>query len=183
MNAPTRCQSNKKMFPKLALPSRTSLRWRFAPYWTRISHHKRLLLILGLCGGLAGLLISVATPELYSSRTLVTREWEDFDDHSVPSMQTLWRCIYPLVPDHEWTIKIAGRDFGFRSFKSHEDFSHTFICLGSKGHAFYVPWPFYGVVAVATVTPFAVSILMAFIVCRNNEAQRLVLKRSISRSP
>jgi uncharacterized protein involved in exopolysaccharide biosynthesis len=52
-------------------PSRDDLRWRFAVYWARITVHKRLVLVLTICGALAGVLRTAATPPVYAARVLI----------------------------------------------------------------------------------------------------------------
>ena len=55
----------------LTVPSRGSLRWRFAPYSARITVHKRLVLVLAICGALAGVLMSAATPPVYAAHVVI----------------------------------------------------------------------------------------------------------------
>ena len=71
MNNFTLCQSKREMFWMLTVPSRGSLRWRFAPYWARITVHKRLVLVLAICGALAGVLMSAATPPVYAAHVVI----------------------------------------------------------------------------------------------------------------
>jgi hypothetical protein len=59
------------MFLALTVASRSSLRWRFAPFWTRITAHKRLVLALAVCGALAGILLSAATSRVYAARVVI----------------------------------------------------------------------------------------------------------------
>lgn len=59
------------MFLTLTVPSHGSLRWRFAPYWARITVHKELVLMLVMGGALAGLLVSAAAPKVYAARAII----------------------------------------------------------------------------------------------------------------
>jgi len=71
LNTFTLCQSKREMFWMLTVPSRSSLRWRFAPYWAPITVHKRLVLVLAICGALAGVLRSVTTPPVYAAHVVI----------------------------------------------------------------------------------------------------------------
>jgi hypothetical protein len=63
--------SKREMIPTLAMASRDKLRWRFAVYWARITLHKRLVMVLTICGALAGALRSAATPQVNAGRVLI----------------------------------------------------------------------------------------------------------------
>jgi hypothetical protein len=62
------------MFLSLTVPSQRNLRWRFSPCWARITAHRRLVLVLAICGAVVGLLVSGASPKVYAARVIIRIE-------------------------------------------------------------------------------------------------------------
>src|SRR4051794_10896718 len=59
------------MFLLLPYGKRRKLRWQYAHYWSRIRLRRRLLLMMAILGGSAGVLISWASPPVYASRVIM----------------------------------------------------------------------------------------------------------------
>src|SRR3954467_14700964 len=59
------------MFLLLTYGKRRKLRWQYAHYWSRVRLRRRLLLMMAILGGSAGMLISWASPPVYASRVIV----------------------------------------------------------------------------------------------------------------
>jgi len=66
---------------------REMLRWRFSPYWARITVHRRLVLVLMFAGAVAGLAVAAASPPVYSARVIISEEYDGFCYLPPPSLR------------------------------------------------------------------------------------------------
>src|ERR1043166_636362 len=76
--------------------SKREMRWRFSPYLARITAHRRLVLVLVLCGAIVGSLVAMASPPVYVARAVVY----------VPSDIDEGICIFPPP---SFAVRVASR--------------------------------------------------------------------------
>ena len=100
LNIFTLWPSKREMFLTLTVPSRDSLRWRFAPYWARVTVHKRLVLVLALCGALTGVLKSAATSPVYAAHVVILIDAREIGCCAVSSIE---------APARPFPVRVASQ--------------------------------------------------------------------------